>query len=139
MPVISALVALIWYRPSRQWRLFHTLLHNIGCAQALAQHIARPHTTFDNISCNSRPACWQTWFHVRSVKQALLADFFVAPRTDMLHMQDGVPIPVIHYARSHRDRCFKVEVLPLSSIMIGHYNSYCVYLFQFPLGIIAVK
>jgi len=43
------------------------------------------------------------------VKQALLGDLFAAPRADSLHMQDGVPIPVVHYARSRRDRCFRGE------------------------------
>ena len=43
------------------------------------------------------------------VKQTLLGAFFAASRADILHMQDGVPIPVVHYARSRRDRCFKGE------------------------------
>lgn len=43
------------------------------------------------------------------IKQRLLAELFAIPRSDILHMTDGVPIPVIHLARSRRDRCFKGE------------------------------
>jgi hypothetical protein len=40
-------------------------------------------------------------------KQRLLSQLFADPRTDTLHMQDGVPIPIVRYARARRDRCFK--------------------------------
>ncbi len=43
------------------------------------------------------------------VKQMLLKEWFAAARADLLHMQDGVPIPVMHRARAGRDRCFKGE------------------------------
>jgi hypothetical protein len=43
------------------------------------------------------------------VKQWLLSRFFASSRCDLLHMQDGVPVPVMRYARARRDRCFKGE------------------------------
>jgi hypothetical protein len=43
------------------------------------------------------------------VMQMLLQDVFASIRTDILHMQDGVPIPVTHLARSYRKKCFKDE------------------------------
>lgn len=43
------------------------------------------------------------------VMQEILQDFFVASRSNILHMQDGVPMPITHYARSARDKCFKNE------------------------------
>lgn len=44
-----------------------------------------------------------------AVKQWLLAGMFAESRHDILHMQDGVPIPVMRYARARRDRCFRDE------------------------------
>ena len=41
------------------------------------------------------------------LKHHLLSKLFAASRTDTLHMQDGVPIPIVRYARAGRDRCFK--------------------------------
>lgn len=41
------------------------------------------------------------------VKQWMLSKYFEDSRKDTLHMQDGVPIPVVRYARAGRDRCFK--------------------------------
>ena len=41
--------------------------------------------------------------------QLILHDLFASPRQDILHMQDGVPIPVIHYARARRAKCFQTE------------------------------
>src|ERR1700744_5781841 len=43
------------------------------------------------------------------VKNWLLATLFTSSRQDILHMQDGVPIPVTRYARARRDRCFRGE------------------------------
>lgn len=44
-----------------------------------------------------------------AVKNWLLVKLFTSSRRDILHMQDGVPIPVTRYARARRDRCFKGE------------------------------
>ena len=43
------------------------------------------------------------------VMQEILRECFDGTRHDILHMQDGVPLPVTHYARSRRDKCFKNE------------------------------
>lgn len=43
------------------------------------------------------------------VMQKILQDCFTVPRNSILHMQDGVPMPITHYARSNRDKCFKSE------------------------------
>jgi Transposase DDE domain len=42
-------------------------------------------------------------------KQKLLKHLFADAQGDMLHMQDGVPIPVMLVARSGRDKCFAGE------------------------------
>lgn len=43
------------------------------------------------------------------MQQRLLSQLFESSRADLLHMQDGVPIPVMRYVRASRDRCFKGE------------------------------
>jgi Transposase DDE domain len=55
----------------------------------------------------SRSAFVRQCANLLGVKQWLLSRFFASSRCDTLHMQDGVPIPVVRYARARRDRCFK--------------------------------
>lgn len=43
------------------------------------------------------------------VMQEILQKCFDTTRNTILHMQDGVPMPITHYARSSRDKCFKSE------------------------------
>ena len=43
------------------------------------------------------------------IMQEILQQCFAVPRNNILHMQDGVPMPIMHYARSARDKCFKGE------------------------------
>ena len=57
----------------------------------------------------SRSAFVRQCANLLPLKQWLLSRFFAISRCDVLHMQDGVPIPVMRYARARRDRCFKGE------------------------------
>ncbi len=57
----------------------------------------------------SRSAFVRQCANLLPVKQWLLSGIFEQTRRDSLHMQDGVPIPVMRYARARRDRCFKGE------------------------------
>ena len=55
----------------------------------------------------SRSAFVRQCANLLPVKQWLLSEIFAHTRQDILHMQDGVPIPVMRYARARRDRCFR--------------------------------
>lgn len=57
----------------------------------------------------SRSAFVRQCANLLPLKQWLLSKLFAISRLSALHMQDGVPIPVIRYARARRDRCFKGE------------------------------
>jgi Transposase DDE domain len=57
----------------------------------------------------SRSAFVRQCANLLGLKQWLLSRFFDISRCAVLHMQDGVPIPVMRYARARRDRCFKGE------------------------------
>jgi len=57
----------------------------------------------------SRPAFVKQCAGLLQAKQCLLERLFSESRLGPLHMIDGVPMPVMHLARSKRDRCFKGE------------------------------
>lgn len=57
----------------------------------------------------SRPSFVKQCAGLLALKQALLDRLFADARTGPLHMMDGVPMPVMHLARSGRDRCFEGE------------------------------
>jgi hypothetical protein len=57
----------------------------------------------------SRPAFVKQCANLSGMKQRLLARLFADASGSPLHMIDGVPMPVTHFARARRDRCFKGE------------------------------
>jgi hypothetical protein len=57
----------------------------------------------------SRPAFVKQCASLLTLKHMLLERLFADARSGPLHMMDGVPMPVMHLARSSRDRCFEGE------------------------------